>query len=124
MKLNLGPINRVDLQALQRLASDLERAFEPFPQLESLHRSYEATLNFSAPGAVPGITSQTVSIEGARVGDIVVVGAPVAAPAGFLPPVGEVTADDTVKVHWLQFSGAAADPDGGGGTYNIDLYRR
>lgn len=121
MKIVLGKLLDVSIERMTRLVDDIEKAFSNVP--ENVYRTYEVTLNFAAPGAVPGITSQTVTIAGVEVGDTVLVGAPNAAPAGFLPPVGEVTAADTVKVHWLQFSGAAANPDGTGGTYRIDVWR-
>lgn len=121
MKASLGRVLEVTPERIQRLAADLERAFDKIP--ENVRRTYDVTLNFAAPGAVPGVTSQTVTIDGVEVGDTVLVGAPNAAPAGFLPPVAEVTAANTVKVHWFQFSGAAADPDGVGGVYKIDVWR-
>lgn len=121
MKIILGKCLDVTTARIGRLISDIERAFSGIP--EYTLRTYSATLNFAAPGAVPGITSQTVTIDGVELGDTVMVAAPITAPAGFLPPVGEVTAANTVKVHWLQFSGAAADPDGSGGSYTIDVWR-
>lgn len=121
MKINLGHFVEVTVKRMNQLIKDLETNFAALA--EGTRHAYQVTLNFSAPGAVPGITSQTVTIIGVEVGDVVHVGAPVAAPAGFLPPFAEVTAADTVKVHWFQFSGAAANPDGAGGAYNIDVWR-
>lgn len=121
MKISIGQIREVTVARLQAMASVIERAFDRIP--ENARRTYSVELDFSAPGAVPGITTETVTVDGVEVGDTVIVGAPVAAPAGFLPPVAEVTAADTIKVHWLQFSGAAADPDGSGGNYRLDVWR-
>lgn len=121
MNINLGKILEVSVIRMQRLVQDVEKAFARVP--EPFRLTFAVTLDFSAPGAVPGITSQTVTVDGVEVGDQVLVGAPNAAPAGFLPPFAEVTAADTVKVHWFQFSGLAADPDGSGGTYNLDVLR-
>lgn len=122
MKVNLGQVKDATVERIRLLVKDLEHAFAR--AAEGTRHAYSVTLDFAAPLAVPGRTSQTVTLDGVEVGDIVNVGAPVAAPAGFMPPVGEVTAANTVKVHWLQFSGAAANPDGSGGAYNIDVWRR
>ena len=81
------------------------------------------SLNFAAPGAVPGVTDQTVTMTGAEFGDTVLVGCSITTPAGFLPPIGFVSAADTVTIRWVQLTGAAANPDGGGATYQIDLFR-
>jgi len=126
MKIAFGSIVRLDnwpdlVRRLNELMRNIERAFDRVP--EDARRVYEKTLNFAAPGAVPGVTEQTVTIDGVEVGDTVVVGSPVAVPAGFVPPVGYVSATDTVKIVWLQVSGVAADPDGGGGLYRINVWR-
>lgn len=121
MKANLGKVSEVSVAVLQRLVSDIERVFTRVP--ENARRVYRVPLNFAAPSVVPGVTSQTVTIDGVELGDTVLVGAPMAVPAGFHPPVAEVTAANTVRVDWLQFSGAGADPDGAGGVYTIDVWR-
>ena len=80
-------------------------------------------LNFAAPGAVPGVTDQNVTMAGAELGDTVLVGCSITTPAGFLPPIGFVSAADTVTLRWVQITGVAADPDAAGATYQIDLWR-
>jgi hypothetical protein len=122
MKISLGIISDDPGPGrLQRLLRDIERAFDRLPVL--FRQGYEVTLDFSAPGAVPGYTEETVTIEGVEFGDTVIVGAPNARPTGFIGPFAEVSAADTVTVYWVQLSGAAADPDGAGGTYRIDVWR-
>lgn len=116
MKVNFGTP-----QNIQTLVRDLERSFGMIP--ENSRRAYSVTLDFSAPASVPGFTSQNVSIEGVELGDTVIVAASSDVPAGFMPPVGFVSADGVVTVRWLQVTGAAADPDGAGATYTIDLWR-
>lgn len=122
MKITLGTFpEEYDRVRLIRMARDVEIAFE---RVEAgIRRTYAVTLNFAAPGAVPGFTDQVVSVSDVEMSDTVIVGAPVAPPAGFLPPVGFVSAANQITVRWAQLAGAAADPDGGGGTYNIDVFR-
>ena len=122
MKINLGRILDINQARIQRLVSDIERAFGQMP--ENTRLSYTVTLNFSAPGAVPGITSQNVTVDGVELGDVVAVAAPIAVPAGFLPPVAEVSAADTITVRWAQITGVAADPDGAGADYSLEIWRR
>jgi len=81
------------------------------------------TLDFVAPGGVPGVTDQNVTLAGAEFGDTVLVGCSITTPAGFLPPIGFVSAADTVTLRWAQLSGVAADPDGAGAIYQIDVWR-
>lgn len=119
MKITLRPPS--DLPQLAAFARDIELAFGRVE--EKIRLTYAVTLNFAAPGAVPGFTDQSVTIAGVEVGDTVKVGAPITPPAGFLPPVGFVSAANTVVVRWTQLSGAAADPDGAGGVYNVDVWR-
>ncbi len=81
-----------------------------------------AALNFAAPGAVPGVVSNTVTVSGAVAGDKAIVTAPATYGAGFiLDAFGSAT--DTVTVRWAQLSGAAADPDGAGGTYSVKVIK-
>jgi hypothetical protein len=81
------------------------------------------TLNFAAPGAVPGSPAdQTITVTGAAIGDRVSVSAPVTIAAGYILQAF-VSAPDTVSVRWTQFSGAAADPDGAGGVYRVDVWK-
>ena len=83
----------------------------------------KVALNFAAPGAVPGVSDQNVTMTGAEFGDTVIVGCSITAPAGFLPPIGFVSATDTVTVRWVQLTGVAANPDGTGADYQIDVWR-
>ena len=81
------------------------------------------TLNYAAPGAVPGSPAdQTITVTGAAIGDRVSVSAPVTIPAGFILQAF-VSSANTVSVRWTQFSGAAADPDGAGGVYRVDVWK-
>lgn len=77
-------------------------------------------LNFAAPSGVPGQVSQTVTVAGARVGDLVKVAFPGAMPANFLL-AAYVTATNTVVIQWTQIAGAATDPDGAGGYYVLEV---
>jgi len=126
MNISLGTLgDRMEgtalVQRLRRVMRDIELSFSRIP--DNVRLVYEKTLNFAAPGAVPGITEQTVTVEGVELGDTVVVGSPVAVPAGFLPPLGYVSAAGTLKVVWIQVSGAPADPDGAGGLYRFNIWR-
>lgn len=109
------------VDALNRFGHDVEDALESVPENERL--THDVELDFSSPGAVPGITSEAVTIDGVELGDTVLVGASIAVPAGFLPPRAAVTAANTVTVYWSQLTGAAADPDGAGATYTLDIWR-
>lgn len=81
------------------------------------------TLNYAAPGGVPGSPAdQTITVTGAVIGDRVSVSAPVTIPAGFILQAF-VSSANTVSVRWTQFSGAAADPDGAGGVYRVDVWK-
>lgn len=82
-----------------------------------------ATLNFAAPGAVPGSVDLTVTVPGAALGDLVTVAAPAAVGANYLL-TGFVSAVDTVTVRWTQIAGAAADPDAAGGTYRVSVLKQ
>lgn len=86
------------------------------------HLSATATLNFAAPTAVPGSADQTITVTGASLGNTVTVGAPVTVGANYLL-TAFVSAANTVTVRWTQISGAAADPDGAGGTYRVDVWQ-
>lgn len=120
MNVNLG--HHPDAKRLQELVRDLEQIFELIP--ENVRFPFTAELTFAAPGAVPGITTQTVDIMDVEVGDTIAIAPQFAVPAGFMPPAAAINADGTVTVYWLQVSGAPASPDGGlGGAYNIDVWR-
>lgn len=125
MKVALGNIGKETpdgfVRRINAFLRDIERAFNRVPEV--VRSTYSVALNFAAPGAVPGVTTQSTTIEGAEVGDTVLVGAPIATPAGFIGPFAYVSAADTVIVLWAQLSGAPADPDGAGGDYQLDLWR-
>ena len=71
---------------------------------------------------MPGVVSNTVTVSGAVAGDKAIVTAPATYGAGFiLDAFGSAT--DTVTVRWAQLSGAAADPDGAGGTYSVKVMK-
>lgn len=91
-------------------------------QIIRAHLSQTYNLNFAAPGAVPGKTDQVVVMTGARLGDIVEVAAPMAIGANYSLG-GFVSATDQVTLRYWQFTGAAADPDGAGGSYRVALWR-
>lgn len=79
-----------------------------------------ATLNFAAPGAVPGSVDLTIAVPGAALGDTVSVGCPVTVGANYLL-TAFVSAAGVVTVRWTQIAGAAADPDGAGGVYRVEV---
>lgn len=87
------------------------------------HLSATATLNFAAPGAVPGISTATIAVTEAVLGDTVDVSTGIATPANFLPPFGYVSAANTVTIVWFQYAGAPADPDGAGATYRASVWQ-
>lgn len=84
--------------------------------------SATATLNFGAPGAVPGSVDLNITVTGAALGDTVTIGSPVAVGANYIL-TGFVSAVNTVTIRWTQIAGAAADPDGAGGIYRVDVWK-
>ena len=86
------------------------------------HLSKTATLNFSAPGAVPGSVDLTIAATGAALGDAVTVAAPITVGANYLL-TAFVSAASVVTVRWTQIAGVAADPDGAGGVYRVDVWQ-
>ena len=107
--------------AWQQILTRIAGAFSRVANYARIETS--VALNFAAPGAVPGVTDQNITMVGAEFGDTVLVGCSITTPAGFLPPIGFVSAADTITVRWVQLTGAAANPDGGGATYQIDCWR-
>jgi len=81
-----------------------------------------ATLNFGAPGAVPGSVDLTITLTGAALGDQPLVAAPITIGTNYVLSAF-VSAANTVTVRWTQIAGAAADPDAGGGTYKVRIIR-
>lgn len=122
MNADLGPApEEYERGAMQRILNRIAQAFGRVQNVRRFETS--TTLNFAAPGAVPGVTDQNVTLTGVEFGDTVLVGCSITAPAGFLPPIGWVSAANTVTVRWVQLTGVAADPDGAGATYQIDVWR-
>lgn len=117
---------------LRELVNSLDKAFGALRLEDRLsigggeyivkHLSKTATLNFAAPGGVPGSVDLTIAAPGAAFGDTVTVAAPLAVGADYVL-TGFVSAADTVTVRWTQVAGAAADPDGAGGTYRVDIWK-
>lgn len=137
MKVNWPSVSdSLDVSGITRLLRDLIRTLDasfakvrPDDQISigggefiTKHLSKTFTLNFAAPGAVPGQVEQDVSVTGAVLGNQVLVSAPLAWPSG-LSLHGFVKSADTITVRWTQISGAAANPDGGGGTYRVDVWQ-
>jgi hypothetical protein len=86
------------------------------------HLSASYALNLAAPSAVPGCVSNTQSLAGAALGDTVAVGMNGALPAS-QQLTAQVTAAGQVTFRVCQFNGAAADPDGAGKTYRVDVWQ-
>jgi hypothetical protein len=107
--------------AWQQILGRISDAFARVANWQRIEAS--VTLNFAAPGAVPGVTDQNVTMDGVEFGDTVLVGCSITTPAGFLPPIGFVSAANVVTVRWVQITGAAANPDAGGATYVVDVWR-
>lgn len=105
----------------QQILTQIAGAFARVANWQRIEAS--VSLNFSAPSVVPGVTDQTVTMDGVEFGDTVLVGCSITTPAGFLAPTGFVSAANVVTVRWTQIAGAAANPDGGGATYQIDVWR-
>ena len=80
--------------------------------------------NAGPPASVPGCSTDiTFAVAGAQIGDTVAIAPAIAIPAGF-QLTAFVSAANTVTGRWCQFSGTAADPDGGSGTnYRIDVWQ-
>ena len=87
------------------------------------HLSAASALDAAAPAAVPGCSADlTIAVAGVAMGDTVTIGTPVTMPASFMLNAW-VSAAGTVSVRWCQLAGAAADPDGAGGTYRADAWK-
>lgn len=122
MNVDIGQApNEYDRSKWQGILGQVKNAFARVANWNRIEAS--VSLNFAAPGAVPGVTDQTVTMAGAELGDTVLVGCSITTPAGFLPPIGFVSAADTITVRWVQLTGVAANPDGAGATYQVDVWR-
>lgn len=84
--------------------------------------SKSAVLNFGVPGAVPGIVTANITVEGAALGDVVKCGAPLDAGNNYIFGC-KVNSANLVTLYYYQLLGAAADPDAGGGTYTAEVTR-
>lgn len=109
------------ISPMNQLIRKIEQAFEKIP--EPVYMTVSEDLNFSAPSVVPGFTDQVINVSEVELGDTVAIGCSITAPTGFMPPIGFVSADGEITIRWLQVTGAAADPDGSGATYTIDIWR-
>lgn len=87
------------------------------------HLSATASLNLSA-SAVPGcVDTSAITVTGAALGDTVVASINAAIPSD-ISITGFVSAANSVKVRFCQFTGSATDPDGvGGATYRVDVWQ-
>ena len=122
MKENFGQApENYNRSAWQQILGRISDAFARVANWQRIEAS--VSLNFAAPGAVPGVTDSNVTMAGVEFGDTVLVGCSITTPAGFLPPIGFVSAADQVTVRWTQITGVAADPDAGGATYTVDVWR-
>ena len=122
MNVDIGQVpEQYDRGKWQGIIGQIKGAFARVANWAKIEAS--VSLNFAAPGAVPGVTDQNVTVEGVELGDVVLVGCSITTPAGFLPPIGFVASANTVTVRWVQITGAAANPDGAGATYQIDVWR-
>lgn len=81
-----------------------------------------ATLNFGVPAAVPGSVDATIAVAGVAFGDQPIVGAPVTIGANYVL-TAFVSVAGTLTIRWTQIAGAAADPDGAGGSYTVRFLR-
>lgn len=132
MKVALGRLHLDDYRTIAAFLNHLEQIFARIPVNEPMtigggaviqkHYSQTATLNFGAPGGVPGSVDLTITVTGAALGDTVTVGAPVTVGANYVL-TAFVSAANTVTVRWTQIAGGAADPDGAGGTYRVDVWK-
>ena len=77
-----------------------------------------SAIYLGVPAAVPGSVDLTITVAGAALGDQPVVGAPLTVGVNYVL-TAFVSAANTVTVRWTQIAGAAADPDGAGGTYKV-----
>ena len=84
---------------------------------------FSATSSTITPGAIAANTtyvSSGITVTGAEVGDVVLVGPPATAPSG-LVYCGYVSAPDTVKIHIGNVTAGAITPDAG--TYQVRVMK-
>ena len=86
------------------------------------HLSATSTINFGTPASVPGSVTSTITVTGAALGDTVTVSSSISVPDNFIL-TAFVSSTNTVTVKWTQVAGAAADPDAGGATYRVDVWK-
>ena len=122
MNVNIGSApSEYNRSFWQMILGQIATAFASVQNWQRIEAS--VSLNFAAPGAVPGFSDQTVSMDGVEFGDTVLVGCSITVPAGFLPPMGFVSAANQITIRWTQLTGAAADPDGAGALYQVDVWK-
>lgn len=87
------------------------------------HLSATFALNAGTPGAAPGCVDLAGNtLTGAALGNTVVVSADIPLPADFTLQAF-VSAANTVDIRWCQLSLVAADPDGAGANYRVDVWQ-
>jgi len=87
------------------------------------HLSVTSAQNLAAPGGVPGcVETSAIAVAGAALGDTVVASMSVALPADYTIN-GYVSSAGFVTVRLCQVASGAADPDGAGATYRVDVWQ-
>ncbi|MBI4032277.1 hypothetical protein HY374_01060 [Candidatus Berkelbacteria bacterium] len=89
------------------------------------HISGTLAANLAAPGAVPGcVETGNVTVTNAALGDTAVGSMGSSLPGPDWTLTAYVNGAGTARVRLCQLAGAAADPDGGGGTtYRVDIWK-
>jgi hypothetical protein len=85
------------------------------------HLSQAFFLNLAAPGSPGCVDSPPQQVPGASVGDTLSAGLSVALPAR--QQLSAIATGGGVVFRVCQFSGPATDPDGGGATYRVDVWK-
>jgi hypothetical protein len=81
------------------------------------------TLDFGTPSRVPHSVELSVPLKGAALGDPVNVGSPVSVGPEFVLSAF-VSTPDMLTIRWTQVTGRPTDPDGSGGTYRLEVWKR
>jgi hypothetical protein len=86
------------------------------------YKVYSASLDFAAPGAVPGCnTALALTAAGTVTGSSPVFASPPVSESGAIKFFAWTEPNGTIAGHWCQFSGAPIDPDGAGATYSVSV---